>query len=98
VKQKAMHPFVTVEGHCAGPSVCPLSQVPAGSVVCIKELAAAPEVMARLRELGLGGQQKIKLLVRGSSLICQVCNARLGLSRKLAESILVEPVPTPSAA
>lgn len=90
-----MHPFVTVEGRCAGPAVCPLSQVPAGSVVCIKQLAAAPEVMSRLRELGLGEQQRIKLLVRDSSLICQVCNARLGLSEKLADSILVERVPAP---
>ena len=98
VKQKVMHPFVTVEGRCAGPEVCPLSQVPAGSVVCIKQLAAAPDVMARLRELGLGEEQRIKLLARDSSLICQVCNARLGLSEKLADSILVETVPATTPA
>ena len=44
----------------------------------------------RLRELGFCEQQRIKLLTRDSNFICQVCNARLGISEELAESILVE--------
>ncbi len=87
--------YVIVEGHCAGPGVCPLSRVKAGSVVCIKELSAAPEVSHRLRELGLHEKQKIKLLARQSNLICQVCNARLAISKTLADSIFVEAVPAP---
>jgi len=71
-----------------------LSWVKAGAVVCIKELAAAPEVKERLRELGFCEEQKIKLLSSSSSYICQVCNARLGISQKLADSILVEAVAT----
>jgi len=71
-----------------------LSWVKAGAVVCIKELAAAPEVKERLRELGFCEEQKIKLLSSNSSYICQVCNARLGISQKLADSILVEAVAT----
>jgi len=86
-------PYVILEGHCAGPQVCPLSKVKAGSVVCIKQLATSPDVTDRLRELGFCEQQQIKLLRRESSFICQVCNARLGISRKLAESILVEAAP-----
>ena len=88
-----MAPYVILEGHCAGPKVCPLSKIKAGSVVCIKQLAAAPDVTDRLRELGFCEEQKIKLIRRESSYICQVCNARLGISRKLAESILVEATP-----
>ncbi len=84
-----------LEGQCAGPKVCPLSRVQAGTVVCIKQLATAPEVSDRLRELGLGERQKIKLLARHANFICLVCNARLGLSPKLAESILVETVSAP---
>jgi len=64
-------------------------------VVCIKELSAAPEVSHRLRELGLHEKQKIKLLARQSNLICQVCNARLAISKTLADSIFVEAVPAP---
>jgi Fe2+ transport system protein FeoA len=66
--------------------------VEAGSVVCIKRLAAAPDLSDRLRELGFCEEQKIRLLARDSNLICLVCNARLGISEKLAESILVEPL------
>jgi len=87
-----------VEGVCAGPVVCPLSRVKAGTTVCIKELAAAPEVQDRLRELGLGEEQRIKLLSSEANVICQVCNARLALSEKLAKTILVEPLPSPAAA
>ena len=68
-------------------------------VVCIKQLASAPELQVRLRELGFCEDQIIKLLTSKSNYICQVCNARLGISKKLAESILVETVPanSPSA-
>ena len=82
-----------VEGQCAGPEVCPLSRVKAGTTVCIKELVASPELRDRLRELGLGEEQRIKLLSSEANVICQVCNARLALSEKLAKAILVEPVP-----
>jgi Fe2+ transport system protein FeoA len=92
VKKKPTSKLVIVEGQCAGPSVCPLTRVRAGSVVCIKELLAAPEIRDRLRELGLGEEQQIKLLSKEANVICQVCNARLGISEKLAEAILVEPV------
>jgi Fe2+ transport system protein FeoA len=84
---------VIVDGQCAGPHVCPLSRVQPGQVVCIKQLAASPDVRTRLREMGFCEKQRIKLLSRHSNIICQVCNARLGISRRLAESILVEPLP-----
>ena len=91
-KQKKPQPCVVVDGECAGTAVCPLSRVKAGTVVCIKELSAAPEVRDRLREMGFGEKQIVKLLSKQSSLICQVCNARLGISEQLAETILVEPL------
>lgn len=87
--------YTIIEGQCAGPTVCPLSRVEAGTVVCIKQLATSPEVSHRLREMGLCEEQKIKLVSRQSSYICQVCNARLGISEKLAEAIMVE-TPAPS--
>lgn len=86
------HDIQFLEGHCPNPELCPLSHVQSGSVVCIKQLFTSPEVTERLRELGVFEEQKIRLLSRNSSLICQVCNARLGISEKLAKSILVETV------
>jgi Fe2+ transport system protein FeoA len=91
-KQTKPQSCVVVDGDCAGTNVCPLSQVKAGTVVCIKQLSAAPEVRVRLREMGFGEKQIVKLLSRQTNLICQVCNARLGISEKLADTILVEPL------
>lgn len=86
-----------LEGQCAEPGVCPLSQIQAGTMVCIKQLAAAPDVKDRLRELGIREEQRIRLVSRHSTYICQVCNARLGLSEQLADDILVQPVPQAAA-
>jgi Fe2+ transport system protein FeoA len=72
--------------------LCPLSFVRAGVAVRVKQLCAAPEVQNRLRELGLGEDQIIKLLTSSTNFICQVCNARLAISEQLARLIMVEPV------
>jgi Fe2+ transport system protein FeoA len=72
--------------------VCPLSRVKAGVAVRIKQLCAAPEVQNRLREIGLGEDQIIRLVTSQNNFICQVCNARLAISEQLAKLILVEPV------
>ena len=69
-----------------------MNRVKAGTVVCVRELAASAEVIDRLREMGLGEDQRVRLVSRQDSVICQVCNARVALSQKLAEAILVEPV------
>jgi Fe2+ transport system protein FeoA len=96
---ESLHTHIHVEGQCAGTAICPLSDVAAGSVVCIKRLSADPDMKDRLRELGLREEQKIKLISRQSNFICVVCNARLGISEQLAENIFVEPltIPAPSA-
>jgi Fe2+ transport system protein FeoA len=80
------------EGQCPEPSICPLSCIRAGTVVSIKELAASVEVAERLREMGFCEEQRIKLISRNGNLICQVCNSRLGISEKLAESIMVSTI------
>lgn len=90
--------YQVIEGRCAGPSVCPLSHVAAGTTVCIKELVASDETRDRLREMGLGEEQRVKLLSSRTNVICQVCNARLALSEKLAQAILVEPLSSSAAA
>ena len=64
----------------------------AGSAVRIKRLDAPPEVVNRLREMGFCEEQQIRLLSQQPNLICLVCNARLGISPNLAESIFVEPI------
>ena len=90
--KKPQKPHVLIEGNCPGSPLCPLSRVEAGAVVCIKRLAGSPDLSDRLRELGFCEEQTVRLLSRDSNLICQVCNARLGISRELAETILVQPL------
>jgi Fe2+ transport system protein FeoA len=71
-------------------ALSPLPHVKAGCTVRIRELCASPEVSCRLREIGLGEGQIIKLVACSTNIICQVCNARLTLNAKLAQMILVE--------
>jgi Fe2+ transport system protein FeoA len=79
-------------------SLCPLNQVKAGVAVRIKQLCASPEVARRLREMGFGEAQIIKLVTSHANIICLVCNARMAISAQLAQAILVEPVPVPQPA
>lgn len=91
VVSEAVSPKVA-KGETDETFVCPLTQVPPGTVCRVKQVLASPELTLRLREMGFCEQQKIKLLAQQRTLICQVCNARLGLSERLAEAILVEPL------
>jgi Fe2+ transport system protein FeoA len=77
---------------CLKPFTCPLSRVKAGMAVRIKELFTPPEVTQRLREIGFCEHQVIRLLIRHSDLICEVCNVRMALSSQLARMIIVEPL------
>lgn len=80
-------------GAASPAGLCSLNDVRAGTSVRIKQLSASAEVSHRLREMGFCEEQRVKLLSRHPNLICQVCNARLGLSSQLAGLILVEPIP-----
>jgi len=76
--------------------VCPLSRVRAGVAVRIRKLCATPELQERLREIGLGEDQIVKLLTSQTNFICQVCNTRLAISAQLAQLIMVEPLAQPT--
>jgi Fe2+ transport system protein FeoA len=77
----------------SGAPLHPLNRVRAGCVVIIRKLTASPDTNQRLREMGFGEEQRVKVITLHNNVLCQVCNARLGLSAKLAENILVETVP-----
>jgi hypothetical protein len=42
--------------------------------------------------MGFCEEQKVRLLSHERTMICQVCNVRMGINAKLAEAILVEPL------
>jgi Fe2+ transport system protein FeoA len=74
------------------PGLVPLTQVRAGFTARIRVLAAQPEAACRLRELGLCEGFCVTPLTSGQTTICRVQSARLALSRRLAECVLVEGV------
>jgi Fe2+ transport system protein FeoA len=82
---------------CPQPELCSLDAVKPGVSVRIKQLNGSAEMTSRLREMGFCEEQRIKLLMNHTNIICQVCNARLGISSQLAKSIMVEQIPTPAA-
>ena len=75
--------------NCRTPQLCPLNRVRAGETVVVKQLNGTPEMNQRLREMGFGEEQKVRVITLQANLLCQVCNSRLGLSSRLAELILV---------
>jgi Fe2+ transport system protein FeoA len=85
-------PLRVIDGECVHADVCPLSHMEPGTCARIRQLAGSDSMNGRLRELGFCEDQQVKILSRGGNLICQICNARLGLSEQIASSIMVQPV------
>jgi Fe2+ transport system protein FeoA len=83
---------------CDANPLCPLNRARVGTSVRIKRLPECEDVTTRLREIGLGEEQVVKLVSAQTMVVCQVCNARLAIGAALAESILVEPVTLAKAA
>jgi ferrous iron transport protein A len=77
---------------CSERFVCPLTQIQPGTTCRIRQVLASPELTQRLREMGFCEEQKVRLLSHERTMICQVCNVRMGINAKLAEAILVEPL------
>lgn len=67
-----------------------LSDATIGTRVCVKELGSQPHVCSRLRELGFCENAVVRCISKNDvSLICEVCNTRIGLNAAIADSIFV---------
>lgn len=80
------------EDECPASELCPLNSVPAGTFVRIKQLAGSNDTNDRLREMGFCEDREIRLISQSANLLCQVCNARLGLNPRIAQNIMVEQI------
>lgn len=67
-----------------------LTEAKAGQEVTISCLASAGQEGFRLRELGFGEGQRIRLIHKHDPLICQVGTCRIGVCRRLAVCIKVQ--------
>ena len=69
-----------------------LTQIPVGRFARIHSLQSEPEISFRLREMGFCENAVVRLVVNEEgSLICEVCNTRIGLNHTIADDIIVSP-------
>lgn len=69
----------------------PLLDVPNGQKVRVFRLDGEMAACQRLREMGFCEEAEVKVLVNNGSVVCQVCGSKVGLSRQIADAVLVEP-------
>lgn len=69
----------------------PLLKAACGQRVRVCRLNGQPTLCHRLRELGFCEEAEVTVLNNSHAVMCQVCGAKVGLSRQLAESIHVQP-------
>jgi len=74
----------------ARPSAVPLTAVPVGAVATLQEVRDA-EARPFLRALGLLDASRLRLCKAGDPCIVQVRATRIGLSRAVAQHLLVVP-------
>lgn len=67
-----------------------LSQVPVGHSVKIVRLSGDDAVIHRLREMGFTESALIDKVVDSGAIICKVAQARVAISKKLAQNIFVQ--------
>lgn len=72
----------------------PLSQLDSGAVGRFQAAHLAKNDSALLRALGLTARSLVRVCKAGDPCIVQVRTTRIGLSREVAEHILVVPEPT----
>jgi Fe2+ transport system protein FeoA len=71
-------------------SLFSLTEVPIGRRVRVRHLSIQPEIGFRLRELGFRENAVIQCINKGDgTIICDVCNARIGLNGNIAAKIVV---------
>lgn len=67
-----------------------LTDVPIGQRVRIRQLNSQPDFCMRLREMGFCENAVVRCVSKGSgTIICEVCNTRIGLNQLVASSIVV---------
>src|SRR5690349_16468800 len=69
-----------------------LKDVPIGKSVIIKCLRGEPGTCQRLREMGFCESSVVQKVADSGALICKVCEAKVIISKKLANNIIISDV------
>ena len=68
-----------------------LQDVEPGQKARVQRLPSQPALCRRLREMGFCEYAEVKILSKSGAMLCLVCHSKVCLSRRLAESVFVEP-------
>ena len=74
------------------PQSVPLPDIPKGAKVRVHRIDDANVSCQRLREMGFCEEAEVQVLKNEGTVVCRVCGSRVGLSRQLANAVLVAPV------
>ena len=69
----------------------PLSSAPPDSILTVYQIDADGDDAVRLKRLGICQNRRLLLVQAGDPLIVRVVGCRVGISRRLASTILVRP-------
>ena len=75
----------------AGPRPVPLSDLAAGRIVRLHNADLSPQDCALLRALGMTDHCMLRICKVGEPCIVQIQSTRIGLSRAVADGIMVVP-------
>ena len=68
-----------------------LDQLPRHTCGIVKHIDDSDESQITLKTLGICVGRKVELIQKGDPIILRVFNSRLGISKRLADRIVVEP-------
>lgn len=71
----------------------PLSDAEAAAVVVVARVEARDDDAVRLKRMGVCDGRRVQVLQGGDPMILHVAGCRVGLSRRLAQHVLVRPCP-----
>ena len=85
-------PVTACDTHvCAAPQECGLDAAAAGCVTCVRVEGVGPEA-TRLKRLGICEGQTVEVLRVGEPMIVRAAGTQVGLSRRLAKQVSVQPI------
>jgi Fe2+ transport system protein FeoA len=75
-----------------------LSQLSAGAAAVVSEVRGAASDVSRLQALGVCQGRRVEMMQAGDPMIVRVVGSKVGLSHRLAESVIVCTEPCPAQA
>lgn len=80
-----------IEECCELPVYHRLNELASGKQAVVRHIETGETIMQRLMAMGLCAGREVKVVRQGNPLIVGLLGARIGVSRRVASQILVEP-------